>query len=96
MLKLFQKYDWRAPKRIIVVLGVAIFLTWLERVRSKRHGTVWKVIEEKETWLPESADPQGEKPIPDLVPAVSLRYWKEDSSQGPGSGNNIGNISEKK
>jgi hypothetical protein len=38
----------------------------------------------------------GVKPIPDLVPAVSLRYWKEDSSQGPGSGNNIGNISEKK
>jgi len=57
-----------------------------ERVRSKRYGTVWKVIEEKEIWLPESADPQGEKPLPDLIPAVSLRYWKEDSSQGPGSG----------
>ena len=23
-----------------------------ERVRSKQYGTVWKVIEEKETWLP--------------------------------------------
>jgi hypothetical protein len=38
----------------------------------------------------------GVKPIPDLVPAVSLRYWKEDSSQMPGFDNNIGNISEKK
>ncbi|MDP4978444.1 MAG: sodium:proton antiporter [Desulfobacterales bacterium] len=57
-----------------------------ERVRSKRYGTVWKVIEEKETWFPEPADTQGENASPDLIPAVSLRYWKEDSSQGPGSG----------
>jgi len=57
-----------------------------ERVRSKRYGSVWKVIEEKETWLQEPAGPQGEKSSPDLVPAVYLRYWKEDSSQGPGSG----------
>ncbi|MDO9529422.1 MAG: cation:proton antiporter [Syntrophales bacterium] len=30
LLKLFQKYDWRPPKRTLVVLGVAICLTWLE------------------------------------------------------------------
>ncbi|MCG6880558.1 MAG: hypothetical protein WBR24_09090 [Desulfobacterales bacterium] len=24
-----------------------------EKVRSKRYGTVWKMIEEKENWLPE-------------------------------------------
>ena len=27
---LFNKYDWRPPKRTIVVMGIAIFLTWLE------------------------------------------------------------------
>ncbi|MGB5424498.1 MAG: hypothetical protein WBN03_20200 [Desulfobacterales bacterium] len=57
-----------------------------ERVRSKQYGTVWKVIEEKEIWFPEPADKQGKKVSPDLIPAVSLRYWKEDCSQGPGSG----------
>lgn len=28
--RLFRKYDWRAPKRTLVVLGVAILLTWIE------------------------------------------------------------------
>ncbi|MBW1814324.1 MAG: cation:proton antiporter, partial [Deltaproteobacteria bacterium] len=27
---LFQKYDWRPPKRTMIVLGVAVLLTWLE------------------------------------------------------------------
>ena len=41
LLKLFQKYDWRPPKRTIVVLGVAIFLTWLESVTE----ITWKDFE---------------------------------------------------
>ncbi|NLI83762.1 MAG: sodium:proton antiporter [Deltaproteobacteria bacterium] len=55
-----------------------------ERVRSKRFGTVWKVIEKKEVWLqkPSVQDPaQVEQ-----VPAVYLRYWREDTSSGPGTG----------
>ena len=28
---LFNKYDWRPPKRTMVVMGVAIMLTWLEK-----------------------------------------------------------------
>ncbi|MFO7761881.1 MAG: cation:proton antiporter [Desulfobia sp.] len=28
---LFKKYDWRPPKRTMMVMGVAIFLTWLEK-----------------------------------------------------------------
>lgn len=44
------------------------------------------MIEEKETWLSTPANTQSEKASPDLIPAVSLRYWKEDSDQGPGSG----------
>ena len=30
LLKLFQKHDWRPPKRTLTVLGAAILLTWLE------------------------------------------------------------------
>ena len=29
---LFTKYDWRPPKRTMIVMGVAIILTWLEVV----------------------------------------------------------------
>jgi NhaP-type Na+/H+ or K+/H+ antiporter len=32
LLRLFQKFDWRPPKRTLVVLGTAICLTWLENV----------------------------------------------------------------
>jgi len=30
LFRLFTKYDWRPPKRTLVVLGISIFLTWLE------------------------------------------------------------------
>jgi NhaP-type Na+/H+ or K+/H+ antiporter len=32
LYKLFTKYDWRPPKRTMIVMGVAIVLTWLEAV----------------------------------------------------------------
>ncbi len=48
-----------------------------ERVRSKRYNTVWKVIEEREVW-----DRKDGK----LVPVIYLRFWREDTSKGPGTG----------
>lgn len=32
LYKLFTRYDWRPPKRTMVVMGVAIALTWIEKV----------------------------------------------------------------
>jgi NhaP-type Na+/H+ or K+/H+ antiporter len=32
LYKLFTKYDWRPPKRTMLVMGIAIALTWLETV----------------------------------------------------------------
>jgi len=32
LCRLFTKYDWRPPKRTMLVMGVAIMLTWLEAV----------------------------------------------------------------
>ena len=57
-----------------------------ERVRSKRFGTVWKIIEEKETWAknPFPADPASQKAS--LIPAINLGYWREETSPGPGRG----------
>jgi NhaP-type Na+/H+ or K+/H+ antiporter len=32
---LFRKYDWRPPKRTLIVLGVSILLTWFEEICSE-------------------------------------------------------------
>jgi len=57
-----------------------------EAITSKRYGTVWKVIEERETWVENPHFAQGEKGSSRLIPAIFLRYWKEDSSIAPGTG----------
>jgi len=60
-----------------------------ERILNKRLGTVWKVIEEKEIWMKDGerrdkADASGE-----LIPAFQFRFWKEDTSSGPGTGKTV-------
>jgi len=35
LYRLFTKYDWRPPKRTLLVVGVAIILTWLEAACEK-------------------------------------------------------------
>jgi len=47
-----------------------------ERVRSKKFGTVWKVIEEKEVWQEE-------------LPAIYLRYWKKNADNEAGTGKTL-------
>ncbi len=54
-----------------------------ERVRNKDSDTVWKVIEEKEDWIPEPASDNRPR---QLVPAVYIRYWKEDGNSQAGRG----------
>jgi hypothetical protein len=62
-----------------------------ERVRSKRFGTVWKVIEQKEMWIPDTANPRSpDKAVPlQRTPAIFVRYWREDTSPGPGRGKTL-------
>jgi NhaP-type Na+/H+ or K+/H+ antiporter len=57
-----------------------------ERVRNKRHGTVWKVIEEKELWLP---PPEAAGAAADLIPALVLRFWKVNDGQSRGKGKTL-------
>lgn len=59
-----------------------------ERVRNKDTDDIWKVIEEKETWL-RSPGTREKAGIPQPIPAISLRLWKEDSSNGPGTGKTV-------
>lgn len=60
-----------------------------ERVRSKVSGTVWKVIEQKEVWLKDAAEPGGSQDTLNLKPAIYLRYWREGKSTGLGKGKTL-------
>lgn len=52
-----------------------------ERLRHKRYGAIWKVIEEKEIWVRRP----GADGTEELVPALSLRFWKvQDDFPGKG------------
>ena len=51
-----------------------------ERVRHKKSGKVWKIIEEKEVWL-DKANHQ--------IPAIYIRYWREPKQKKNGTGKTI-------
>lgn len=57
-----------------------------ERVRSKDFDTVWKVIEEQEIWedIPGTDGGKGKYPV--KMPAIYIRYWREETSKGHGQG----------
>ena len=45
-----------------------------QTVRSKKYGTLWRVLEKKEIWQNIEPDPKtGETR---MVPAIYLSYWK--------------------
>jgi NhaP-type Na+/H+ or K+/H+ antiporter len=60
-----------------------------QRVRSKRFGTVWKVVEEKETWIVKGPAENDDEKESVLASAIYLRYWQEASSIGPGTGRTL-------
>ena len=59
-----------------------------ERVMHKESGTVWKVIEEQETWIDAPAESAAVH-SPRRIPAIHLRFWKGDTGNGPGTGKTI-------
>ena len=59
-----------------------------ETVRSKKYGTLWKVIEKREMWSPSADDPITGNLR--LVPAVYLCFWKIEEGQVPGLGQMLG------
>jgi NhaP-type Na+/H+ or K+/H+ antiporter len=51
-----------------------------ERVKNRLEGTVWKVIEERETWHNDA--PPGST----AMPAITVRLWCPGKNQTPGTG----------
>ena len=59
-----------------------------QTVRSRKYGTLWRVIEKKEVWQNTSDDPQTGKPL--LIPAIHLTYWQVKKGVQQGVGKMLG------
>jgi hypothetical protein len=57
-------------------------------VRSKKFGTLWRVLEKKEVWQYIEPDPKTGEPR--MVPAIYLSYWKVKEGEQPGVGKMMG------
>jgi NhaP-type Na+/H+ or K+/H+ antiporter len=60
-----------------------------ERLRNKNSDGVWKVIEERESWLKAPVKGKDKEESLRPIPAISLRFWKEDSSKESGTGKTL-------
>jgi len=59
-----------------------------QTVRSKKYGTLWRVMEKKEVWRNIDPDPNTREPR--MVPAIYLLYWKVQEGGTPGVGKMMG------
>ncbi len=57
-------------------------------VRSKRYGTLWRIMEKREVWQNIEDDPSTGEPR--IVPAVYLAFWKVKEGVPPGVGKMMG------
>jgi len=56
-----------------------------QTVRSRKHGTLWRVMEKREIWQNIEGDPQTR-----MLPAIYLAYWKVQKGVLPGIGKMFG------
>jgi hypothetical protein len=59
-----------------------------QTVRSKRYGTLWRVMEKREVWQNIEDDPETETPR--MLPAVYLAFWRVRKGLMPGIGKMLG------
>jgi hypothetical protein len=59
-----------------------------QTVRSKKYGTLWRVVEKREVWQTISDDPDTKEPR--MIPAIYLAYWKIQEGGSPGAGKMMG------
>ncbi len=58
------------------------------RLRNRQSDEIWKVIEQKETWMPlsDTANAPAEAIPEGAAPVITLKFWLENSATGPGTG----------
>lgn len=55
-----------------------------QQVKSKKYGTIWRVMEKREVWENIDNDPDtGEMR---MIPAIYLSFWKVQEGKMPGTG----------
>jgi hypothetical protein len=59
-----------------------------QTVRSKKYGTLWRVIEKKEVWHNTADDPETGEPR--LMPAIYLTYRQIRKAEQQGIGKMLG------
>lgn len=59
-----------------------------QKVRSKKYGTIWRVMEKKEVW--QNVDPDPVTGESRMVPAIYLLYWRVEEGTMPGVGKMMG------
>ena len=59
-------------------------------VRSKKYGTIWRVMEKRETWMNIADDPKSKEPR--MIPSIYLSYWKVTENVPPGVGKMMGHL----
>ncbi len=59
-----------------------------QTVRSKKYGTLWRVMEKREIWR--NIDPDPNTGETRMVPAIYLSYWKVQEGERPGVGKMMG------
>lgn len=59
-----------------------------QTVRSKKHGTLWRVMEKREIWR--NIEPEPATGETRMVPAIYLSYWKVKEGVRPGVGKMMG------
>ena len=57
-------------------------------VRSKKFGTLWRVMEKREVWQHSADDPKTGQSS--LLPAIYLAYWRVRKGVLPGVGKMLG------
>ncbi len=55
-----------------------------QTVRSKKYGTIWRIMEMREVWQNTVDDP------PKMVPAIYLSFWRVREGVMPGVGKILG------
>ncbi len=59
-----------------------------QMIRSKKYGTIWRVMEKKEVWR--NIDPDPKSGESRMIPAIYLSYWKVQEGERPGVGRMLG------
>ena len=57
-----------------------------QTIRSKKYGTLWRVMEKREAWQMTNDDP------PRLISAIYLAYWRITNGVLPGTGRMMGYV----